>query len=192
MNGTICVNKEKAHKAMLQAKYDQIIDDYDRCGVKDVANIYDELFGDYDKITLDNVHHRTAKNLENFLKAGFDANQIVKLLSHEDVWIQYDLLKSYGAEFGVLKKKTLDYLKFLYAYNKDEFIVDNFVTFYERGVGFTTILSNLNVGFGRYAGDNGHIESKLREKMSYEKLLEDGVDEKTAKQLADNYKKYMK
>lgn len=191
MNGTICVTKEKTNKAMLQAKYDQIIDDYDHCGVKACSNIYDELFGDYDKITLDNVHHRTAKNLENFLKAGFDANQIVELLSHEDVWMQYDLLKSYGAESGILKKKTLDYLKLLYAYNKDEFIVDNFVTFYERGVGFTTILSNLNVGFERYAGDSGYIRSKLREKMSYEKLLEDGVDEKTAKQLADKYKKYM-
>lgn len=180
-------------RAFLQAKFDQLVEDYERCIGARKFDIREELSStDVDDITLDNIRNKTSKHLENFLEANFDANMIIKMLSCEDAWKHYDALKSHGAKQKLLKKRVLDYLILEFEYGKDEEILNNFITFYERGVGFTTLLSNIRVGYGNNWQYDGHIASKLEEKMAYERLLSEGVDEKTAKELAEKYRKYMK
>ena len=184
---------EPTDKVFLQAKFDQLVEDYDHCVGTREFDIREELSGaeDVDDITLNNIRYETSKHLRSFLEAGFDANIIVKMLSCEDVWKHYDALKSHGAKQKTLKRKVLDYLILEFEYGKDEEILNNFITFYERGIGFTTLLSNISVGYGDNYQYDGRIASELEEKMTYERLLSEGVDEKTAKELAEKYQKYM-
>lgn len=187
------MTNEYMDRAFLQAKFDQLVDDFNRCVGTREFDIREELSStDVDDITLDNIRNEASKYLENFLKVGFDANMIIKMLSCEDVWTHYEELKSHGAKSKSLKRKVLDYLILQYEYGKDDEILENFVAFYERGVGFTTLLSNISVGYGNNWQYDGHIASKLEEKMTYEGLLSEGVDEKTAQELSEKYRKNMK
>ena len=187
------IGKEVKDRVFLQAKFDQLVDDYNQCVGTREFDIREELSGaeDVDDITLNNIRHETSKHLRSFLEAGFDANIIVKMLSCEDAWKHYNALKSHGAKQKILKRKVLDYLTLQFEYGNDDVILENFVAFYERGVGFTTLLSNISVGYGDNYQYDGRIASELEEKMTYERLLSEGVDEKTAKELTEKYQKYM-
>lgn len=187
------IGKGVKDRVFLQAKFDQLVDDYNQCVGTRKFDMCEELSGaeDVDDITLDNIRNETSKHLRSFLEAGFDANIIIKMLSCEDVWKHYNALKSHGAKQKILKRKVLDYLVFQFEYGKDDEILENFVAFYKRGIGFTTLLSNISVGYGNNWQYDGRIASKLEEKMTYERLLSEGVDEKTAKELAEKYQKYM-
>ena len=184
---------EYIDRAFLQAKFDRLVDDYNHCIGTRELDIREELSStDVDGIALDNIRNEASKYLESFLKVGFNANIIIKMLSCEDVWAHYDALKSHGAKSKFLKRKVLDYLILQFEYDNDDEVIDNFVTFYKRGIGFTTLLSNISVGYGDCWQYSGRTASKLEEKMDYERLLSEGVDEKTAKELAEKYRKYMK
>ena len=202
--------------AKMQAKYDFLVERMSDVEDK-LFDIYDEIFDAYcdERITLSNIHYEASRNAKSFLEAGFDANQIIGLLSCQGVWENYDELKAHGAKSHVLKKKVLDYLEYLYNYNETSEIVENFATFYKRGVGFTTILRYTGIGYFDWSMPqrNGDRELpyntdwrpskystrykpgydaryELGKKMTYETLLKEGMDEETIKELLKKYQKF--
>ena len=103
------MTNEYMDRAFLRAKFDQLVDDYTRCVGTREFDICEELSStDVDDITLDNIQNEASKYLEKFLKAGFDANMIVKMLSCEDVWTHYDILKAHGAKPVIFSTVLLD------------------------------------------------------------------------------------
>lgn len=71
----------------LQARFDVIVDSFDPS----------------DDISVENANYEVHKNWQKFLKAGFDANLVSKMMSPQDIWAHYDDLISYGAEIDMVK-----------------------------------------------------------------------------------------
>ncbi|MBQ3474512.1 hypothetical protein IJH24_03790 [Candidatus Saccharibacteria bacterium] len=123
----------------------------------------------------DNIHYETRKNLNNFLEAGFDASQIAKMLSCQDVWNHYDKLKACGAKPQILRKKVANYLEYLKEW-EDDSLANNIGLFYKRGVGFTRIM---NCFYRDWGG--------CWKRFTREELLRQGIDEETINKYAGKY-----
>ena len=93
----------------LQAKFDYLVDSYDET----------------DTISVENVNFEMRKYWLSFLKAGFDACQVVKMMSVGQVWRHYDVLNSYGA--------NIDASQFVTKFHRD-FVISHWDEFIERGV----------------------------------------------------------
>lgn len=69
----------------LQARFDMIVDDYDP----------------EDSISVEDANYEVDRYCQEFLEAGFDANQITKLLAREDVLKHYYELVAHGARIDI-------------------------------------------------------------------------------------------
>ena len=168
--------KEKQDCTLL-AKFQYLIDEFNRFDSKKANN----SFG-YQSVEIDNIRYEAQKNLESFLEAGFDVNQIVKLLSCQAVWSNYDDLKARGAKPGIMKKRVLDYLDWLC--DAEEFY-KNFVLLFKRGVGFTTLISHIST-------IDYCFRRTIEERFTREELSKAGEDEETINSLTEKIRKYIK
>lgn len=142
--------------------------------------IFDELVCSFeeadDEVSIENVNYGTRKYLVDFLGAGcFSVDQVVKMLSCGDVWENYDTLKAHGASTDLLKKRVLDYLnEMLETCRDDSYLRENIGIFFQRGIGFTTLMEKCFwTGYWDYP--------------TREELLEKGIDEATVNKFAKMY-----
>ncbi len=78
----------------LQANYDFLVDQ----------------FNDADEMALEDVHLKMHQNWRFFLAAGFNATQVAKMMSDEDVSSHMRALLDSGADLKVLEEKARNIL----------------------------------------------------------------------------------
>lgn len=98
--------------AFLQAKFDQLV-----TMAKESQD---------DELAWEDIYSEAHKLWKSFINAGFDIDQIVSIMSPEDIWKNYDCLRFYGA-------KNIDFSKMLSQYSVD-FILKHKEEFAMRGV----------------------------------------------------------
>lgn len=95
-----------------------------------------EVFDEDDEIIVEDVNIKMHECFKQFLDVGFNANQVTKMLSPEDVFENYDFLVSKGAVINVtdlankLWKEACD----------DEFFRSNYEWFLIRGIDIETLV----------------------------------------------------
>ena len=158
-----CEYLSVAYRTKLEAFFDELVSQFE------------EFKGTNDGIGIENVNYETRKYLSDFLGAGFDVDQIVRMLSNRDVWRNYDLLKSHEASSALLKRRVLEYLdETLETCRDDNYLRNNIGIFFQRGVGFTTLMDKCFW--------NGYWDYPTREW-----LLGNGIDEATINKFAKMY-----
>ena len=132
----------------LQAKFDDLVERYDEA----------------DAISVENVNYEMRRCWLLFLKAGFDANQVAKMMSLGQIWQHYDALTAHGA--------NIDMAKLLPRFSRD-FINGHWDEFVARGVPIDTLVKQCYSNKNLIVGDD---EIKM--------LLDSGVNVKTVFDIA--------
>ena len=134
--------------AILWAKFDELVDRFNE---------------NDDEISIEDVNSETRKYFIDFLEAGFEVDQVTKMLSPEDIWEHYDTLTCYGA--------NIDLAKLIPKFSRS-FIRKNWDELAKR---------NVDIGLLIETCYNGSIEND--NEVAF--LLDKGVNAKTVFQLAE-------
>lgn len=138
----------------LQAKFDELTDSFD----------------ENDAISVENANTVMHSCFLDFLNAGFDVNQIVKMLSPRDVWDNYSLLTSHGVKINLpryLARNDFDI----------DFVEKNWDKFVERGISIDALAE--------------YCYSSIRSDHEAEELLKKGVSFENVLKLSEEAIEYL-
>ena len=124
-------------------------------------------------------------HLISLLGEGIDATRLARMLSVWDVWEEYELLRSYGANPGTLKRAVSRFFSDCVAKWEVPFVKKNMGLFFERGISLDRMMKFCYSKRKYSVRRNGYVY--VWQYPTRDELKMNGLDDATIDQNAEKY-----
>ena len=133
-----------------------------------IFDIIVDNFNPNDDFSVEDTNHQMHKNWQRFLKAGFDATSITKMMSPEDIWEHYDELIANGAKIDMTKL----FSDFSGKFFDKNFTKENWDKLVNRGISPDLLADRCYCDYYCNLFNTDNLEELLAKGISAEKALE--------------------